>query len=88
MQCYGENITFDDKNGSKKKMMNEDLSNADIFSFIYFISCELLFSLCFCKMVLYIRNINNNRFWDEQCILQNNKMSQLFSVCLPISSKV
>ena len=41
MQCYGENITFDDKNGSNKKMINEDLSsNADIFSFIYFISCE------------------------------------------------
>ena len=49
MQCYGENITFDDKNGSNKKMINEDLSNAAIFSFIYFISCELLFRYVFAK---------------------------------------
>ena len=44
MQCYGENITFDDKNESNKKTINEDLSNDFIFSFIYFILCELLFS--------------------------------------------
>ena len=50
MQCYGENITFGDKNGSNKKMINEDLSsNADIFSFIYFISCEVLFSYVLAK---------------------------------------
>ena len=36
MQCYGENIAFDEKNGSNKKMIDEDL--------IYFILCELLFS--------------------------------------------
>ena len=25
MQCYGENIAFDDKNGSNKNIVNEDL---------------------------------------------------------------
>ena len=59
MQCYGENIAFDDKNGSNKNIVNEDLSNDDTFSFIYFILCELLFSLCFGKRFLYIRNISN-----------------------------
>ena len=49
MQCYGENITFDDKNESNKKTINEDLSNDDIFSFIYFILCELLFSYVLAK---------------------------------------
>ena len=50
MQCYGENITFDDKNGSNKKIINEDLSNGHIFSFIYFILCELLFSNVLAKV--------------------------------------
>ena len=49
MQCYGENIAFDDKNGSNKNIVNEDLSNDDTFSFIYFILCELLFSYVLAK---------------------------------------
>ena len=40
---------FDDNNGSNENIVNEDLSNDDTFSFIYFILCELLFSYVLAK---------------------------------------
>ena len=45
MQCYGENIAFDDKNGSNEKMINEDLCIVMMIYSVLFTSCYVNYFL-------------------------------------------
>ena len=56
MQCYGENIAFDDKDGSNKNKVNEDLSNDDTFSFIVLYYVNYFLAMFWQKVFIYLKH--------------------------------